>query len=248
MRSVNATVGNWRCWLLAAWLCAALTPLGVLHAGEAAAESKLTPVTVGMYVNQISDLSLKDSRFTVDFFIWFRWAGDKLKPHETFDLCNGKIDSKQVVQATTGSQPDGKNYACLRVFGTINRYWDVRRFPLDNHTLTIDVEDNASEDHILQYVADRDNSALDTAVQIPGWAIGKQKADARAHTYKSNYGDLSLPTGNESSYSRFTYSVELELHRPVPHLRGGQCLDRPGPCLNLISQLERSLACEVLTG
>ncbi|MBI2340552.1 MAG: hypothetical protein HYU99_09360, partial [Deltaproteobacteria bacterium] len=52
-------------------------------------------VYIGVYMNQIPSLSLKDNQFTADFWIWFRWKGDDIKPVESFDLVNGHIESKE---------------------------------------------------------------------------------------------------------------------------------------------------------
>ena len=52
-------------------------------------------VYVGVYVKQIHGISLKDSLATVDFHVWFRWTDNGLKPLESFDLVNGRIESKQ---------------------------------------------------------------------------------------------------------------------------------------------------------
>ena len=37
-------------------------------------------VTVGVFLNHISGIDLKNGQFVVDFYIWFRWEGDALKP------------------------------------------------------------------------------------------------------------------------------------------------------------------------
>ncbi len=67
---------------------------GPAAAYQAAAARK---IHVGVYVKQIQGISLKDSLATVDFHVWFRWTGEGLKPLESFDLVNGRIDSKQSI-------------------------------------------------------------------------------------------------------------------------------------------------------
>lgn len=37
-------------------------------------------VYVGIYINRIGEFSLKESGWTADFDLWFRWKGDRVTP------------------------------------------------------------------------------------------------------------------------------------------------------------------------
>ncbi|HEX3870730.1 MAG TPA: hypothetical protein VHV77_09855 [Pirellulales bacterium] len=163
-------------------------------------------VHVGVYVNQIDSVSLKDSQVTVDFHIWFRWTDPDIKPLETFDIVNGKIDTKEdVVEQTMGDV----HYACCRVMATIHKLWDVSDFPLDEHMVDIQIEDGEFEDFKQQYIADDENCGLNPEAEIAGWALTPEDATVVSHAYNTNYGDVSLPTGHASNYSRFIYSIKI---------------------------------------
>ncbi len=167
---------------------------------------KPTDVYVGIYLNQIFDVSLKDNRFSADFYIWFRWLDGEINPLETFEVVNGRVDAKE------GEYQDkvkGYNYASCRVVATITKFWDVARFPLDNHTLTIEIEDSENEEFKLKYLPDTENCGINPGVQVPGWAVAKTLVSTIPHTYKTNYGDISLPTNSESVYARFIYALDL---------------------------------------
>jgi hypothetical protein len=179
----------------------ALTPVDATRA-----EPKLSVVTIGMYVNQIPTMSVKENRFQADFYVWFRWAGD-LKPYESFELTNGRIESRQVVLKELKT---GEHYAVLRCTATIVKFWDLRRFPFDDHRLSLEIEDNANEDHLIRYVADAENSAISPELQLPGWLPSGAAASVDAHVYKTNYGDLTLPKGAESRYSRFSFAFDAK--------------------------------------
>jgi KUP system potassium uptake protein len=126
-------------------------------------------VTVGVYVNQMPMMSLKDNKFQWDFYIWFRWRGKLDKPpFETFELVNGKIDSKQLI---TNQLKDGEHYACVRIQATMTKFWDVRRFPFDNHAPEIVIEDGLHEVEELAYVADTINSQYNPDLKAPGWVV-----------------------------------------------------------------------------
>ena len=131
-------------WLLAARTCYdGADEVPVWHDRRSATQKF---VYIGTYVNQINSMSLKDEKVQVDFHIWFRWKGDDLKPLETFDLTNGDVDAKEdIYQATSG----GFHYAVCRCLATIQKQWNVRDFPLDNHDITIELEDADQEEEKL---------------------------------------------------------------------------------------------------
>lgn len=192
---------------------AALWPKGAVQAAPApevvtaaADNPKARKVVVGIYVNQVKKLSMVDNEFTVDFWIWFRWKGEDYDPLKSFEVIGGSVDS------TTGEQRKNigdELYASVRITATIKKFFDVRKFPLDDHEITIEVEETQNEDHLVQFVADATNSMADPAVEVPGWSIGDSSAQALTHSYKTNYGDTSLPSGNESRYTRFVFGLKL---------------------------------------
>jgi hypothetical protein len=98
-----------------------------------AAESAAKVVRVGVYLQRLHTMSLKDNSFTIDFYLWFRWSpqdfpskalpngAETLKPPtETFEIVGSSSVEKQVV-----SQSDG--YACLRVKAQLTQFWKVDR-------------------------------------------------------------------------------------------------------------------------
>ena len=115
-----------RAMVFALWIALALGAL----APAAASMQKPHPVTVGMYVTRVPEVSLHDNRFVVDFWIWFRWDGDEIDRVETFEVVGGQIESKDSVSRAVVTE-DGRerNYAACRVVATISQYWEVGRFP-----------------------------------------------------------------------------------------------------------------------
>lgn len=171
-----------------------------------AADSIPTKVDVGIYVNKFDQINLKDGKVDVDFYIWFRWNGSGIKPHESFDLVNGEILSRE---GLSESDVDGRKYACLRVHAIVQKVWNITRFPLDQHDIRLEIEDNDAEQHKLAYVPDIHNSGLNDKAVAAGWLISAGEANVGINRYATNYGDISLPTGAESVYSRFNYSVHI---------------------------------------
>lgn len=166
-------------------------------------------VTVGVYVNSVRGMSLRDNQYEVDFWVWFRWKeGAEVDPIESFELVGGQIDSKEsVVREDLGG---GTKYAAARVRATIHQHFDVARFPLDDHTLLLRIEDAEHETHELVYEPDRQNSTVDPGVDVAGWGVAGSDSGIGDHSYRSNYGDTTLPTNSKSTYAQFIFRIQLE--------------------------------------
>jgi hypothetical protein len=166
-------------------------------------------VVVGAYVNRVTEMSLRENHFNVDFYVWFRWTGgDKdFDPLKTFDVANGSI-----TQRTGEVHEEHKDfhYASCRIDAEITQFFDVSRFPFDDHVLSIEIEDTQSEAEFVEYVADTENSSVSPQAQVPGWTIVGPSAVVVPHRYATNYGNIDLATGNASVYSEFALSIPLK--------------------------------------
>jgi hypothetical protein len=163
-------------------------------------------VTTGIYLNQLYSVDIKNSQFTADFYLWFRWKGDELKPLDTFELPSGRVTSRTgIVKKKIGDE----NYVCVRLIATFTKFWDLRRYPLDAHTLNIEIEDSDQDIHHMVYVLDKANTAFNPDLQVPGWTITKSGAEVTTATYHTNYGDTTLAADNQSAYSRLVYTVDV---------------------------------------
>ncbi len=187
-------------------LLSALVGLLLLLFTAAEARAEPTVVTTGIYINQIHELNLKENFFVVDAFVWFRWKGD-IKPTESFSFIDGRIESK--VESGVRQLPGGITYASYRVVVKITKYWDVRQYPLDRHTLTIAFEEDKEDVNTIRYEPDTENSNIGPSVKMPGFVLTYAGATAGNAAYHSNFGDTSLPTHNASEYTRLTTSIGL---------------------------------------
>jgi len=156
-------------------------------------------VTVGLYVNQVYELSLKDNRVVLDFWLWFRWKGDELKPYETFEVKNARLDSKG---EPTIKQVNGENYAYLRVVANLTHFWNVSAYPFDEHTVKLEIEEVDSEQEHVVFVPDVESSGLSRDVQVLTFVPSAAPAVAGTSTYHSNFGDPSLEATNQTVYSK----------------------------------------------
>lgn len=168
-------------------------------------------VTVGTYINKIQDLNFRENKYSLDFFVWFRWRPEgalkDYKPLESFEIINGRIEGKTSV---VEKQIDGVNYASARITAVIAETWDLRNFPFDWHRTEVRIEDSVFTADQLVFVADKENSRLGEEIDMSGWAASAFTAEVTAKEYRTNYGDISLPTGNKSVYSRLVISWDLD--------------------------------------
>lgn len=182
-------------------------------AGDGAAASaptqsqaaKAQAVQVGAYILRISNVSQKDGTFDVDMWVWMRWKGTGIEPQKTFEIANGVINSRS---DTSVLDDEGYNYSTIRVQATLFHQFDVKRFPLDNHRITIELEDSTYDDTTLRYIADR-GTALDPGLSVPGWKVKLERPFSTEHVYPTDYGLRSSATP-KAVYSRLVLAVDLE--------------------------------------
>ena len=196
-RMIACRVGVVSCLGFGAWMpglahCALLSP---------------RHVDVGVYVNNIPSVNLKEKKFQVDFHIWFRWSGDDIDPLESFAIVNGHIDAKD---ALVRKKIGNVNYGSYRVEATIYRNFDLSRYPLDKQSLKIQIEDAKSRGAELVYRADKDNSGISQKINIAGWRIGRVDNYESVTRYPSNHGDISMAKNAESAVPRYTFAVDIQ--------------------------------------
>ncbi|MDP2808028.1 MAG: hypothetical protein Q8O74_07820, partial [bacterium] len=163
-------------------------------------------VYIGMYVNRIYDVSLRDNKFSADFYLWFRWKNKDLDPIKSFEIVGG---GKTFQSEPYRSKAGDVNYAFSRVTAVMTQHWDVSAFPFDDHVLTVQIEDGENETGTLVYILDAGNLGKSPEIKIPGWALDKFYFGVVPYTYATNYGDPSLPAENQSIFSRFYCSVRV---------------------------------------
>jgi hypothetical protein len=170
-------------------------------------DARPTQILAGVYVDRVLELSVKEVHWTVEFYLWFRWRGDTPKTCEDFQLVDGSIESKDQEADETVA---GERYQRFRVVAKITKFFDVSRFPCDDHQLTIAVELPAHVRQEVLFVADRDNTAVSSRVRVPAYDLGPATVLEKPHSYKTTRGDPRLATGTKSTYSQLRMGVGIE--------------------------------------
>ncbi len=182
------------------------TPDTNLVEGITARPTTQTEVQAGAFVLRLRNVSPREGSFDVDMWLWFRWSGSDVRPDLTFELANGVINSRTESQV---EEDAGMNYATMRVQGTIFHDFDVRRYPMDDHVIRIQIEDANLDESGLIYVADTEATALDPSVMVPGWAVSLGDAAVTSHVYNTSYGLRNTDSPN-AIYSRLSVPIYLE--------------------------------------
>ena len=171
-----------------------------------AADKVPVVVDVGLFLNNVPSVMLKERKFQVDFNVWFRWTGDAVNPLESFEVVGGHIDLKEeLVKKKTGNV----NYGLYKIVATINYNFDLAKYPLDDHALKIQIEDVKRDSSELVYRADTATTNVSPKVHVPGWDTGHFEATTAITHYPTNYGDPEAAKSTESNYSRFIFSLDL---------------------------------------
>lgn len=166
-----------------------------------------TDVTVGLYIVQLDDPSLKDSQFNCVFWVWFKWKGDAaLNPLKKFEVVGGVIEGTENEETIPS---DSVNYQCAKVRARITQDFDLARFPVDQHVLQLSVEETTDGVDAIRYVPDVRNSKMQKSIALSGWVLGTPTAAASTITYDSTFGDPAEPETGTSGYSRMTLSVPV---------------------------------------
>jgi hypothetical protein len=165
-----------------------------------------TPVNVGIYLDNIDTFSIRDSFWSATFYVWFRWKGEKnLDPAKGFQVDEARVDKREVVEQYADEQ--GMNYQRVRVVARISKAFNTTRVPLDDHMLTIGIEDAGHDGTRMRYVADPESN-ISSRVRVAGYSVGGLQTVVKNHTYRSTYGDPRA-TGRSRTFTEFVAGVEV---------------------------------------
>ena len=181
------------------------------------ATGDFVPVTVGLYLDGIETMSIRDSFWNATFYVWFRWQGDRaLNPGASFRLVDGRIERRELMDERTAL--DGSHYQRFRVTARMTKFFNTTRVPLDSHMLNIYVEDGRLDVSRMRYVAGPDSS-ISSRVRVSGYRVTGFRTVVKPHTYRSAYGDPSVAPGTRSTFTEFVVGVNIERSGPGVYLK-----------------------------
>lgn len=161
-------------------------------------------VKVGVYITSIYDLGFAENDFGMDFWVWFVHTNPDIDPKETMEIFNSE---SQTFEYGTNESKGNYMWSVQKCRAMIKKNWEISRFPLDDQTLDVILEETDSDTSELVYIADIENSKIDPSVDLNGWNIAGFSIEPAVKTYQTTYGDPTL-TG-ESSYARLTFTTKI---------------------------------------
>lgn len=136
---------------------------------------KTQVVYTGIDLNEISNLDVKNSTFTADFYIWFRYSGD-------FD--ESRIEFVNAVNPVALGNPisqdfyNGQTYHAYRVKAGFKSNFNFRAYPFDQQTLNITIRNRDLTREQLTFVRDDLRLLDDTTLMnqlneviVGGWKV-----------------------------------------------------------------------------
>ncbi len=161
-------------------------------------------VFAGVYLDRIVELSIKDVGWRADFYVWFSWKGNAVNPGENFQIVDGTIESKEKANEYTNGD---EHYALYRVVAHITKFFDVSRFPCDDHLMTIDFENPTYQRDSMLFVADAKASSISSRVKVQGYRIYEMAVVEKPHAYKTTRGDPRLAADSKAIYSQLRMGI-----------------------------------------
>lgn len=168
-------------------------------------------VTVGTYWVNITAIDFQADTCYLTVYVWFAWRGDT-DPILSVEFANA-VEAKQLKTTLAFPEPlvlpDGSRYQEMRVNGLFYQDYDLRRFPLDTQEIALDLEDGRRPLEEVVFIADRERSAIDAHITIPGWNILGLWSQSFAHDYGSTFHNPTA--GPEATrFSTLEFTVEIE--------------------------------------
>lgn len=161
-------------------------------------------VKVGVYITSIYSLGFAENDFGIDFWVWFVHKNPDVDPKETMEIFNSE---SQTFEYGTNESKGNYMWSVQKCRAMIKKNWEISRFPLDDQTLDVILEETDSDTSELVYVADIENSKIDPSVDLNGWTVTEFSLDPSVKTYSTTYGDPTLK--GESSYARMVFTTKV---------------------------------------
>jgi len=150
---------------------------------------------VGLYVNRIEKISVKEQTFDCEFYLWMKWRGEHSP--KNIEFVNGSNITKRFEVSEVDSL--GYHYISANLRGTFSTDLDVSRYPRDKHILTIQIENFDWTSELLVFEVDSVSSGLRKSPTGGEW-----KFERVGQTVKN-----SLFKPDSSRFSHYEFSVSI---------------------------------------
>jgi len=192
--------------------------------GKTQSESLEIPVSskkvyIGTYLERVENLDIKESSWTYEFYLWFKWKpnevdfiGDKDNLHNNelpFTIINGDILKCDLVQRYK-DEKSNIEYVQYFVKAKNTQFFDVSLYPIDKHDLIIPIEHKWLDRTKVYFEPDTIDSKVSSRVMINGYEKEKDiKLIEKSHAYKSARGNPKFTTGYKVDFSQYRMAFRI---------------------------------------
>jgi hypothetical protein len=163
-------------------------------------------VTVGLYLERITEVAIRESRFRALVDVWFAWQGEPYDPTGHLVIVDGTIASlKTLEEADEGD----RHYRLYQMEVEIAKTFHIHNFPLDRHLLVFAFEDGSGHREELLFEPDLANSAISSRAAVHGYRLGNLTALEKPHSYKTTQGRPGLAPGTRSTFSQARFGLMI---------------------------------------
>ncbi len=192
---------------------------GKTTAEYAEIDSNVQEVKLGIYLERIEEIDIKQSRWNYEFYVWFNWNDKKIdflgknsiehRDEIPFSIINGDIISSEIVQTAYDSVHNSQ-YIQYLVKARNTQFFDVSLYPIDQHDLIIPIEHKWIDRNKLVFVPDTVDSKISSRVSINGYERNTScKLIEKPHAYKSARGNPSLKSGYKVNFSQLRMAMRI---------------------------------------
>jgi len=192
--------------------------------GKTESESLTLPssskkVYIGTYLDRIEDLNIKESSWSYEFYLWFKWKPNEIdllgeknlsrKNELPFTIINGDIIKCDIVDQYSDSV-NKVEYIQYFVKAKNTQFFDVSLYPIDKHDLIIPIEHKWLDKNQLYFEPDTVDSKVSSRVMINGYEKSSDiKLIEKTHAYKSARGNPKFSSGYKVDFSQYRMAFRI---------------------------------------
>ncbi|MBK8398134.1 MAG: hypothetical protein IPL26_23200 [Leptospiraceae bacterium] len=134
-------------------------------------------VLIGIYIVNIGKFDVASGSFTIDFYLTLKTEKKNEYPLETFEFMNGRATHSEKIYTED-------NLVQYRILANLSSPVDLRRFPFDEQTLSISIENKKFKNDLVKYTILENETGIDEMIAFTGWNIRGWKVQEKDHFYK----------------------------------------------------------------
>ena len=192
--------------------------------GKTQSETLIIPngsrkVYIGTYLERVEDLNVKESSWSYEFYLWFKWKsneidflGKKDQTHKNelpFSIINGDIIKCDIVNQYSDTV-NKVEYIQYFVKAKNTQFFDVSLYPIDKHDLIIPIEHKWLNRDQLYFSPDTIDSKVSSRVMVNGYEKSNNiKVIEKSHAYKSARGNPKFSSGYKVDFSQYRMALRI---------------------------------------